>query len=273
MKRIVCMLASVVFLCTASFVHAQNVSVDNVGIIQDTIWFSQKDFIEGDKITIYTFVFNGAEQTLSGVVDFFDKQVLIASKSFSLNPKTGGTMSVPFTAILGEHVITAKIRDTKLGTKTQTPVTIDNIRTKEKSFTVLKKQDPNAPEEEQVTTETSIPGVDAETVNAIESKIVQYTPAPVQHAVKAIDTFRANKNTDFITEKNTAKAELEKIKSTPAKTQQEMSQSGIKTPMLYARMFFAAIASFVFGHKILFYGLGIFFIVVVLKGIFQRIFN
>ena len=58
------------FFCTASFVHAQNVSVDNVGIIQDTIWFSQKDFSEGDKITIYTFVFNGADQTLSGVVDF-----------------------------------------------------------------------------------------------------------------------------------------------------------------------------------------------------------
>ena len=36
---------------------------------------------------------------------------------------------------------------------------------------------------------------------------------------------------------------------------------------------FAAIASFVFGHKVLFYGLGIFFVVVVLKGVFQRIFN
>ena len=120
-------------------------------------------------------------------------------------------MSVPFTAILGEHVITAKFVTPSLVPKLKLQSLLITFAPKKK-FYCIEKQDPNAPEEEQVTTETSIPGVDAETVNAIESKIVQYTPVPVQHAVKAIDTFRANKNTDFITEKNTAKAELEKKK-------------------------------------------------------------
>ncbi len=255
--------------------HAQTVSVDNVGIIQDTIWFSQKDLADGDKITIYTFVFNGANQTLSGVVDFFDKQVLIASKSFSLNALSGGTMSVPFAVTVGEHVITAKVRDTKLGTKTQTPVIIDNVRTKEKSFTITQKQavGDTTESEDTTSTDTVIPGVDTETVAKIEQQIMAYTPQSVQRVVKTVDTFRSEKADDFLAEKNTAQTELEKIKSAKALTPQEMSQSGIKTPMLYARMFFAKIASFVFGNKIVFYGLTIFFVVVVLKGLFQRMFK
>ena len=52
-------------------VYAQTKTLKNIGFIQDNIWYSKDPFFEGDKIRIYTAVFNGSRYDFKGTLEFF----------------------------------------------------------------------------------------------------------------------------------------------------------------------------------------------------------
>ena len=52
----------------------------NTGFVPGNIWYSKDPFEEGDKVKIYTFIFNPDSRELSGTVIFFDKTVLLGKK-------------------------------------------------------------------------------------------------------------------------------------------------------------------------------------------------
>ena len=54
----------------------------NTGFVQANIWYSKDPFEEGDKVKIYTFIFNPDTRELSGTVIFFDNTVMLGKKDF-----------------------------------------------------------------------------------------------------------------------------------------------------------------------------------------------
>src|SRR6185436_8374955 len=59
----------------------------NAGFAPGNIWYSQDSFQEGDKVRIYTIVFNPDGRQLSGTVIFFDNSVFLGKKDFTVEPK------------------------------------------------------------------------------------------------------------------------------------------------------------------------------------------
>jgi len=49
----------------------------NAGFVPGNIWYSLDPFLEGDKIKIYTLIFNPDPRELSGTVVFFDNSVFL----------------------------------------------------------------------------------------------------------------------------------------------------------------------------------------------------
>lgn len=54
-----------------SFSFAQTKTLKNIGFIQNNIWYSRDPFFEGNKIRIYTAVFNGSQYDFRGTLEFF----------------------------------------------------------------------------------------------------------------------------------------------------------------------------------------------------------
>ena len=57
--------------------------VSNIGIIQG-IWFSADEFFAGDQIRIYTAVQNNSGEDIEGIIEFFDNDISIGQKNFTL---------------------------------------------------------------------------------------------------------------------------------------------------------------------------------------------
>src|SRR3989338_6753006 len=85
----------------------------NTGFVSGNIWYSQDPFEEGDKIKIYTFIFNPDNRELFGTVIFFDKTILLGKKDFTIPAKTANDISIDWTVTVGDHTIFAKIENAK----------------------------------------------------------------------------------------------------------------------------------------------------------------
>ena len=91
-------------------IFAQN---SNTGFVPGNIWYSKDPFEEGDKIKIYTFIFNPDARELSGTVIFFDKTVLLGKKDFIILSKSANDISIDWTVTAGDHTIFGKIENAK----------------------------------------------------------------------------------------------------------------------------------------------------------------
>ena len=73
------------FLTLLFPINKISAEIANVGFIPDNIWYSKDPFFEGDKIKIYTLIFNPDGRELSGTVSFFDKTILLGKKDFRVS--------------------------------------------------------------------------------------------------------------------------------------------------------------------------------------------
>lgn len=97
-------------LCGASVAYASDLPLKNAGFVPANIWYSKDPFFAGEKIRIYTIIFNGSSYDLEGVVEFLDNGAVIGKTSFSIS--SGGRVRdvwVDWTAKEGSHAITARI--------------------------------------------------------------------------------------------------------------------------------------------------------------------
>lgn len=97
-------------LSGASFTAAAETPIKNVGFVPANIWFSKDPFFDGEKVRIYTIIFNGSSYDLEGAVEFLDNGVLIGKTNFSIS--SGGRVRdvwVDWGATGGKHAITARI--------------------------------------------------------------------------------------------------------------------------------------------------------------------
>ncbi len=81
-----------------------------IGIIPGNIWYSPFKFFAGDKIKIYTAVFNNSGYDISGTVVFFDNNQEIGQKDFFLAAKENiGAISIDWIAKEGKRKISVKL--------------------------------------------------------------------------------------------------------------------------------------------------------------------
>lgn len=119
-------------LGSASFVEAADAPVKNAGFVPANIWYSKDPFFDGEKIRIYTIIFNGSSYDLEGTVEFLDSGILIGKTTFSLS---GGSrvrdVWIDWKATAGKHTVTARIINTtgSIAGGKKAPIIIDNAET------------------------------------------------------------------------------------------------------------------------------------------------
>lgn len=118
-------------LCV-SFAYAAPQPIKNVGFVPANIWFSKDPFFDGEKIRIYTIVFNGSSYDLEGAVEFLDNGVIVGKTNFSLS--SGGRvrdMWIDWVATKGKHAITARITGATASSASgaKSSVVLDNMET------------------------------------------------------------------------------------------------------------------------------------------------
>ena len=109
-------------LLLPSVVLAQK-KINSFGIIKSTIWYSKDPFFAGDSVRIYSGLFNGSDQDITGVAGFYVNNILVGSRDFSL--PGGGVFEhiwADWLAFPGEHTVSVKITsaviDPKIGEST-----------------------------------------------------------------------------------------------------------------------------------------------------------
>lgn len=122
-----------------SFAYAAPQPIKNAGFVPANIWYSKDPFFAGEKIRIYTILFNGSAYDLDGTVEFLDNGVLINKASFSL--ASGGRVRdvwVDWQAREGKHSVTARIVDASasLTSGTKSTIALDNAETGKSERTV-----------------------------------------------------------------------------------------------------------------------------------------
>lgn len=94
---------------------AEAKTLNSLGFAQNGIWYSTDKFTEGEKIKIYSVVFNSSAHDLLGAVEFFDNGISVGKSGFYVSG--GGKIKeagIDWVVAKGRHKISAKIKDAKI---------------------------------------------------------------------------------------------------------------------------------------------------------------
>ncbi|MEK7588648.1 MAG: hypothetical protein AAB438_02405 [Patescibacteria group bacterium] len=282
-----------------NFISTTNVlaATTNAGFVKSNIWYSKDNFEEGDKIKIYTVVFNPDSKTFSGTVVFFDNSVFLGKKSFTLKAKEATDVSIDWTVNYGSHSIFAKIEDAKflLSNGTYESVYLADDQSEKNTFTVKQKvltETKDTVKENLNETVTKTSGQ----IQNIQKSIVENTPAavskPIISATNKIEEFREDLSTKVDDKKEEAKQELSILngeinkKPTPTDTEsnslkdtkntvlkeeiKDTGKLGMMKPLKQVEVFFLTLFSLILNNKFLFYGLVVFVLFLIFRFIWNK---
>ncbi|MEI7765727.1 MAG: hypothetical protein WCI93_04060 [bacterium] len=284
---------SVIFLLFLLFpVHSIFAQTSNVGIIPANIWYSKDPFEEGDKIKIYTVVYNSDIRELSGTVIFFDNDIFLGKSNFVIAGRSANDVSIDWTTSAGDHVIFAKIENAKflISKGNYEDIYLAENKTEESKKTVSKKEVKNAT--------NNITNKIAESSNVVSNigqTIKQNTPAIVTNTVNSasnsLEDIRTNLNSSTQIKKESVQKEIDVLNKTKSENNTEtkkiITKNNIATgekngtstntnfalkPFKYAQLFFLTIFSYIFKYKIIFYGLIIVIVFLLLRYLWRLIF-
>lgn len=216
---------------------------ETIGFVPDNIWFSEEDLSEGQTVKIYTLIFNGGQETLIGKVEFYDKDVVLSDREFSVVGKETKNISIEWEASAGDHVISARIINPKIVVSggVESIFLTNNETGKVKIFvskTIAIKSSISSPE------------MADEQDNSILDQI--------------------NKAKNFITDN--ASLVIKPVKSVVNKFDSFREKTGSSFKEKKEKSFFYGILDYLFSHKILFYALFILIVFFISRFIWRRIF-
>jgi len=263
-----------VFLFSLTLLPIPNAEaqVSNTGFVSANIWYSKDPFEEGDKIKIYTFIFNPDDRQLSGTVIFFDKTTLLGKKDFTVAGNSANDIYIEWIATLGEHTIFAKIENAKF--------LLSNGKYEEIYITENETQKSERKVKQRILENLLNTNKDNKTlakVSDIAETIVDKTPdfikTPINSTTNTVENWRADATINTTEKKEETKKEIADIKN-PGSTNNETSKekpSSLLKPWKYVVLFFFTLLSFILGHKLIFYGLLIFLIFLLLRYLWRKI--
>lgn len=250
------------------------IETNNTGFISESVWFSEEELVLGESVNIYTALFNNSSSVLEGSVTFFDKDVVLGVKTFSIPEKSVRDVKQSWIVTSGDHEMYASL------SVKQTSIELGEKITKPIEFTI---QAPIVPEKDPVTGEAAEILSD---VDNIQEKIIDSIPPEVsdklESSLSGVESFRVETSSN-IEEKKDAKQEVvDNLKSLPekdsvdleigledGKTNVDVKSTPLDTPLAYAGLFFYTILSYIFKSTIIFYGLCIILIFLVLRAIYR----
>ena len=260
---------------------AETKTPKNLGFIpSNIIWYSKDPFFAGDKIRIYSAIFNNSEYDISGTVEFYDNGNLIGKLDFAL--AGGGGMRdvwIDWIAAKGNHKISAKIVDGKIST----------IGGGNETFALENSQ---AGESERFVEEIPAPVVqqpvvqkDENSQNGILKSVSPKLIAVAESVIQNINAFADRQKEKLETKKEEIKKEIAAINSGEVKNPEAggeivketegnaSSDEAIKTgkPLKYVFLASLSAANFVLEHKILFYLVLFGILYLILKFLFKRL--
>lgn len=270
----------------------------NAGFVPANIWYSQDSFGEGDKIKIYTVIFNPDKRELSGVVSFYDDTVLLGKKDFVIPTVGIKDVYIDWTVNLGPHKIFAKITDTKylVSKGAYEPVVAKENTSEISSYTTYKKIIPDISDikdkVEQVRENVKVP------INSLQEKVLASTPnfvaKPIISSVNFLENWREGQNSVIETKKEKLKSEIEIVKKEndqaevlkeendiPSDTEENDKpksigkdfRSSTSTPFKYVELFFLKILSFITNTKVVFYGTLVIILAIFIRILWRKIFK
>jgi len=291
LKKIGIVLFLVLFLFPLAKIQAET---SNAGFIPANIWYSKDPFQEGDKIKIYTLIFNPDSRELSGTVNFFDKTVFLGKKDFKVPAKGVKDISIDWTATVGDHTIFGKIENAKfLVSKDKYEVAyLAKDETEQSKRTVSKKI---IPKETSTDSNSELNTNNPGQIESIRNLIVEKTPdfiaKPISATAIAIEGFRESVGTASENKKQEIKVELKNLDEnskivtdktaelennvTPTNLQTKLvseNKSSFLKPFKYVELFALTLASGIFNNKLIFYGILVVGIFLIFRLIWIKIF-
>lgn len=238
----------ILFFCLIPF-YKTSAQSSNAGFVPGNIWYSKDPFEEGDKIKIYTVLFNPDTREFSGTVIFFDKTIFLGKKDFIVAPRAVKDVSIDWAVAVGDHNIFAKIENAKflVSPGKYEEVYLSGNQTEESKRTVSKKIAVNTEKVAEALLDKSSQSIE-NLGKTIEEKTPSLISRPVVASAETIESFRENIRETSQENKETIKLELAKKKEGTEK------EGKLTTPFRYVKLFFWSLISFLFNNKIIFYG-------------------
>ncbi|MFA5773338.1 MAG: hypothetical protein WC908_01530 [Candidatus Paceibacterota bacterium] len=247
------------------------------GFIPGQIWYSKDKLIEGDTVNIHTAVWNGESNSLSVKVEFYDKNVVLGDRDVVLNALELKDVYIPWKVTSGDHVLSAKIISSAVTVSSKKEkVILTRIATSnDKQFvSVVVKNNLGESVSETDLLKNQINKTSAEINGIIPEKV----STSISDGFTVLDNFRDKTFTQVTAVKDETQKEINLIKSeekTVAKTLDEKSniEDAVKKPIAYIKLFLFTFLSFIFGNKIVFYGILVIVVFFILRFIYRKIRN
>lgn len=261
MRLLFSLIIALTFLHGAPALAAETAGFQT-GFIEKDIWFSEEKPTEGDAIKIYTAVFNGRSEMLSGTIAFYDAGTILGKKAFSVSGKSVATVSIDWNVTAGSHAIYAEIiTPTILVAGKEQAVFLENSKSDDTKLTVAKKI--------ILSSEAATEDSDA-TPNAAATFITKHLPeavaVPVLATTTAVDEWRAETGVALVEKQSAFEAKIEAAKDAPAvevkgsvgvdeegKPTLQADSFKVDKPLDHVKLFFIKIVAYIFSHKTLFY--------------------
>ncbi|MFN4181167.1 MAG: hypothetical protein ACK4FA_00515 [Candidatus Paceibacteria bacterium] len=272
MRLIKILIIALVFF-GAIYPNLTKAEVINTGFVETNIWYSKEPLVEGEKVKVYTLVFNPSNKNFKGTVSFFDKTTLLGKKDFTVGASTAETISVDWLVTVGGHEIFAKITNPRFetGAGQYEEIYLAQDET-ERSVRTVSKKIPNVTEVKNKIDEALDSGLlpIQEAKESVSSAIPDTVKGPVNQVLNQVEYVRTNAFESIDSERVSTKARIDKLEKgsevVPEKNEDDIdvlvkkeqeSKSQIlgsaKAPLQYVWLFFLTIAGIIFQYKVVFY--------------------
>ncbi len=248
-------------------------SATSNGFILDQIWYSNNSPKEGDTVNIYTAIWNGNTSPLSAKVEFYDKNVILGTRDVTVPSQKLVDVSVSWKVTGGDHSISAKIVSSTLNTSNGKK---ESVILEKNTTSTNKKFIPIVVKEEAGKSSTNNDVVKDElgkVTEKIDNALPESVSTKVSSGVNSIEVFRDKTLDKIVKSKNETEKIISEYKSFVEGTTDQNVQSVTEKPIAQVKLFFLKVLNIIFNNKIIFYGLLIFIIFYIIRGIYRKIRN
>jgi len=235
-------------LFSAGPIFAQTKILDNSGFAPGNLWFSKEPSVPGETVKIYTLVWNGSKDDISGTASFFDNDKLISKQNFILAADgSSKILSAPWTVLPGYHKIYAQITDSSGGPRGSKAITVSLQYTKTE-------------EEEEFIGGSKETGGSTTTAKSYTEEKLDFAreyaeanlPEPVVGTVKYVAQNIADTRGEV---KGWSEKKAEELRRELSVSPEEGGKwMGVERPFKYVMMFLVSLVALISGNAWLFYG-------------------
>lgn len=237
-----------VFVATFFFAQTAFALESRTGFIGNEIWTNDVDYVDGQEVILYTGVFNGEDEKLNIVVEFFDDKELLGARDVFIESASAKIVSLSWQLTQGDHEVYSVIRDAKIDGE---QVSLSNSETKSQDINV----------------KFNLQEVIEEQQEAVEDKIDETTdilkdiniPEPVEGVFAQTEAVRDSLH-DVLEEQHEIAVEA---------SEENSEEGGIKKSWNKIKQGGTWLGAFIAKHKLLFYVFSIFIVYVIIRKLFK----